>query len=100
FFSYSGNPGFVNTLVSPLTGAPTDEYQLQVVFTDTRNIMPTFGYPRIIFDYNADGIYNTLNDKTIVLGEGDSSDTTISDGKLYVGTISPLEPNRNYNIFA
>src|SRR5690606_30972787 len=28
------------------------------------------------------------------------SDTTISDGKLYVGTISPLEPNRNYNIFA
>ncbi|MDO7170808.1 CARDB domain-containing protein [Mariniflexile sp. AS56] len=99
FFAFSGNPGFVATIIDPLVGAPIDDYNLEVIFTDTRNIIPQFGYPRVIFDYDADGVFNTANDKTIVLTEGNATDTNIADGKLYVGTISPLEANTEYEIF-
>src|SRR5690606_17088329 len=49
--TYSGNTGFVNSIVSPLLGDAYTQFSFEAIFTDTNGIMPPFGYPRVILDF-------------------------------------------------
>jgi len=97
-FGFTGNTGFVDTVVSPLIGAPTDTYTFEVEYFDVNNQMPAFGFPRAIVDYNSDGNFTGQFDRTIILTPLDSDDTDLTDGKIYIGSISPLEVHQNYEV--
>lgn len=97
-FGFTGNTGFVDTVVSPLIGAPTDTYTFEVEYFDVNNEMPAFGFPRAIVDYNSDGNFTGQFDRTIILTPLDSDDTDLTDGKIYIGSISPLEVHQNYEV--
>ena len=98
YFEFTGNTGFVDAVVSPVSGAPTDTYTFEVNYFDVNNEMPAFGFPRAVVDYNSDGNFNGQFDRTIILTPLDSGDTDLTDGKTYVGSISPLEVHQNYQV--
>ena len=98
YFDFTGNTGFENTVVQPLSGAPDDTYTFEVNYFDDNNQMPPFGFPRAIVDYNSDGNYNGQFDRTVILSPSDPNDTDLTDGKTYVGSITPLEVHQNYQV--
>ena len=94
--TYSGNPGFVNSIVSPLVGDAYTVFTFEVMFTDTNGILPPFGFPRVILDYEGNGIFNNTNDRTILMSEVDASDMDPTDGKLYEASINALPEGLNW----
>lgn len=94
--TYSGNPGFVNSIVSPLVGDAYTVFTFEVMFTDTNGILPPFGFPRVIMDFEGNGVFNNANDRTILMNEVDASDMDPSDGKLYTATINALPEGLNW----
>jgi RHS repeat-associated protein len=99
YFDFTGNTDFTNSIVSPTIGAATDTYTFEINYFDVYNQMPPFGFPRVIVDYNADGVYNGPLDRTIILTPIDANDTDLTDGKTYTGSITPLEVHQNYEVF-
>lgn len=81
--TFSGNSGFVNHLVSPAQANPYATYRFEVIYTDADNNMPAFSYPRVMLDYEGNGVFNNVNDRTYYMQAADLNDTTVTDGKLY-----------------
>ncbi len=100
YFTFSGRPGFENSLINPIVGAPVEDYQMEVLYFDSRNQLPPYGFPRIILDYEGNGNYTNINDRSIILMEDDPTDTNTANGKLYVASISTLPAGQNYEISA
>lgn len=98
--SPSGNPGFTTAIINPLVGDPYTTFNFEVNFTDSNGILPPYGYPRIILDYEGNGIFNNTNDRTIIMQEINPLDTDPTDGKLYQASINGLAVGTNYQTIA
>ncbi len=96
----SGAPGFITAICDPLVGDPYTTFNFEVSFTDTNGILPPYGYPRILLDYEGNGIFNNANDRVLVLQEADPLDTDPTDGKIYQGSIGGLAVGVNYQTIA
>ncbi|WP_041627631.1 CARDB domain-containing protein [Owenweeksia hongkongensis] len=94
--TYSGNSGFINSIISPTQGDAYSQFNFEVEFTDTNGILPPFGFPRVILDFEGNGIFNNTNDRTIIMTEVDANDTNPSDGKIYSASISGLPIGVNW----
>ncbi|WP_417612588.1 CARDB domain-containing protein [Owenweeksia hongkongensis] len=94
--TYSGNSGFINSIISPTQGDAYSQFNFEVEFTDTNGILPPFGFPRVILDFEGNGIFNNTNDRTIIMTEVDANDTDPSDGKIYSASISGLPIGVNW----
>jgi hypothetical protein len=81
--AFTGNSGFTNHLVSPTQANPYATYRFEVKYSDADNNMPAFSYPRVVLDYEGNGVFNNTNDRTYYMQPVDINDTTVTDGKLY-----------------
>ena len=94
--SFSGNPGFTNALVSPVSGAPDDVFTAEAVYTHSGNEPLPAGWPRLLLDFEGNGSFADANDRTILMTAVDPADATTSDGKLYRATFSSLPSGSNW----
>ncbi len=98
--SFSSNTNFTSSLISPLQGTPYNTFNFEVVYTDSSGSLPPFGFPRIILDYEGNGVYTNPNDRFVLLQEADVNDLDASDGKLYIGSINALPLGKNWEVLA
>ncbi|MCX6269128.1 MAG: T9SS type A sorting domain-containing protein [Bacteroidetes bacterium] len=96
YFSFTGNQGFTSAIVSPLNGSPYTTFHFEGDYFDVSNVMPTPGYPRLILDYEGNGIYTNPNDHVFIMTPFDVSDTITSDGKRYVADFNSLAYGTNW----
>jgi hypothetical protein len=94
--TFSGTGNFSNAILFPQTGSPSTLFTFSVVYTDVNGSLPPFGFPRAIFDYEGNGVFSNVNDRTILLSDADVNDLNTIDGKVYTGTISALTAGTNY----
>jgi hypothetical protein len=94
--SFVGQGNFSNALVFPQTGSPSTIVNFSVKYTDALGALPPFGFPRVILDYEGNGVFSNNNDRTILLTPADAGDLTTTDGKIYIGSISALTAGVNY----
>ncbi len=88
--TFAGTPGFTSSLLQPASGAPQTSYMAQVKYTNSANTLPSFGYPRLILDYEGNGNFNGPNDRSVVMTPVDPSDLNTADGKLYTVQVTNL----------
>ncbi len=100
YFTFTGNPNFQNAMVFPLTGDQYTTFDFQVTYWDTNGVLPGYGYPRTILDFEGNGSFNNSKDRTIVMAEADPSDLDPTDGKVYTASINSLEVGMNYQLLA
>jgi len=98
FFSFTGTGNYESSVVFPEAGSPSTEYTFQVIYTDASGGLPPFGFPRVLLDYEGNGILTNPNDRTILLTEDDASDNNTVDGKLYSGSIIALASGTDYEL--
>ena len=98
--SFSTNANFTSSLIYPLQGTPYNTFDFEVVYTDSSGALPPFGFPRVILDYEGNGVYTNPNDRFLLLQEADVNDMDASDGKLYVGSINALPLGKNWQVLA
>lgn len=96
YFDYSGAPNFTTTVIDPLVGDPYTTFDFEVTYYDTNGVLPPFGYPRVILDFEGNGNYNNGKDRTIVMTEADANDTDPTDGKVYIASVNALSLGSNY----
>lgn len=94
--TFSGTGNFSNAILFPQTGSPSTLFTFSVVYTDVNGSLPPFGFPRAILDYEGNGVFSNVNDRTILLSAADANDLNTVDGKVYTGTISALTAGTNY----
>jgi len=94
--SFSGNQGFTTSFADPQSGSPYTLFNFEVKYTDAANQMPPNGYPRVLLDFEGNGIFNNPNDRLLVLNPTDVGDNNTSNGKIYRGSINQLAPGNNW----
>lgn len=94
--TFLGSGNFNNAIIFPQTGSPSTLFTFSVVYTDVNGSLPPFGFPRAILDYEGNGVFTNINDRTILLSAADASDLNTTDGKVYTGTITALTAGTNY----
>ncbi|RYZ47650.1 MAG: hypothetical protein EOP49_20770, partial [Sphingobacteriales bacterium] len=62
---------FGSSLVSPQLGSQYTLFQFEASYTDSNNQLPPAFYPRVLLDYEGNGNFNDLNDRTIIMSEAD-----------------------------
>ncbi|SDZ75327.1 CARDB domain-containing protein [Psychroflexus halocasei] len=97
--SFLGTGEFQNGIVSPTQGTPETTYEFAVVYTNEDGIMPPYGFPRVVLDYEANGSFSNTNDRSVILSPADPTDNNTSDGKVYVGSISQLPSGTNWQAY-
>jgi hypothetical protein len=100
YFTFTGNANFQNSMVFPLTGDQYTTFDFQVTYFDTNGVLPPYGYPRTILDFEGNGSFNNTKDRTIVMAEADPNDLDPTDGKVYTASINSLEVGMNYELLA
>jgi hypothetical protein len=53
--SFTNEPGYINSYVSPLLGASDALFDFRMIYTDANGNLPASGYPRVELDANANG---------------------------------------------
>jgi hypothetical protein len=94
--TFSGTTNFINSLVYPLNGTGYTNFAFEVIYTDATNSLPPPTFPRVILDYEGNGIFNNANDRTVIMSEYDVNDVNTTDGKRYIGTINSLTAGTNW----
>ncbi len=100
YFDYTGNVNFGTSMVFPETGDEYTTFNFEVTYYDTSGVLPPFGFPRMILDYEGNGQYNNNFDRTIIMSELDPADIDPKDGKIYTASINSLIVGMNYKILA
>lgn len=90
YFTFSAASGYGNVLANPLNGDSYTNFQFEVVYHDMNGALPPVTFPRIILDYEGNGIYTNPNDRFVMLSPDDVNDLNTADGKKYIGTINSL----------
>ncbi len=94
--TFTGNGNFQNAVLFPQTGEPSSTYTAEVIYTDSENGQLPLGYPRLILDYEGDGVFNGPLDRTVLMVAADPSDVTTTDGKRYRCTVVSLPAGTDY----
>ncbi len=96
YFAYTGNPGFVTSIVSPPTGSPSTLFHFEADYFDATNSLPPAGYPRVILDYEGNGSYLDPNDRVVLMTATDFADLTTNNGKRYFAEVNGLPYGTNW----
>ncbi len=94
--TFAGTAGFQNAFINPLQGSPNTTFNFAVVYTDVNGTLPPLGFPRVLLDFEGNGVFNNANDRAILLSPADQNDLNTTDGKLYVGSINQLPTGTNW----
>lgn len=94
--TYSRQTGFDSSFIAPLTGSSYTSFVYEIVYTDSNNQLPPAGYPRVLIDYENNGVFTDPNDRAVVLSVTDVADLQTADGKAYRGSISQLITGSSY----
>jgi PKD repeat protein len=98
--SWTGEAGYETDGVSPDTGLNETLFQFRIIYTDSNNIPPASGYPKVNIDINGDGDFNDENEGNFAMGPADA-DTVYSDGKIYYyNTTLPVTSTCQYSFSA
>ncbi len=97
--SFLGTGEFQNSVVSPTQGTPETTYEFAVVYINEDGVMPPYGFPRVVLDYEDNGSFTNTNDRSVILSPADPTDNNTIDGKVYVGSISQLPSGTNWQIY-
>ncbi len=89
-FNFTGNPGFVNSIVSPTEGTPSTLFHFEADYFDPTNAMPPAGYPRLMLDYEGNGCYVDANDRIVLMTAEQPQDITTNNGKRYFAEVNGL----------
>lgn len=95
-FEYTGQGAFTTKVISPDNGDSYTNFQFEVVYSDASGAFPPPSYPRVLLDFEGNGIYNNTNDRVIFLAEDDVNDQNTVDGKKYIGSINGLPVGTNW----
>jgi hypothetical protein len=96
YLDYSTSSSFGNKVIDVVEGTPFTTFRFEVVYTDVQNKMPPATYPRVVLDYEGNGIYTDVNDRVLYMFAADESDLNTQDGKLYYVTFTALPYGTNY----
>jgi len=94
--SYSGNSGFTSHIVDPLMASPYTNFRFEVKYTDADGNLPAANYPRIIMDYEGNGVFTDPNDRMYIMQQADPTDLDVTDGKIYFYVATGLPVGLNY----
>jgi hypothetical protein len=94
--TFSGSPNFGSSLANPLSGTSYTNFTFEVLYTDATNALPPPTFPRVILDYEGNGVFNNGNDRVVIMNPYDVSDLNTSDGKRYIGSINSLPAGSNW----
>ncbi|HET8838455.1 MAG TPA: hypothetical protein VFM82_05600, partial [Flavobacteriaceae bacterium] len=84
--TFLGTGEFQNSIVAPTQGTPETNYEFAVIYTNNADVLPPYGFPRVILDYEGNGNFTNTNDRAVILSAADPNDTETADGKVYVGS--------------
>ncbi len=96
YFQFSTTPGFTTKVIDLLKGTSYNTFSFEVDYFDVNNQLPLGTYPRVVLDYEGNGIFTNANDRMLSMAPKDASDLTTSDGKRYVVSFSGLPYGTNY----
>ena len=96
FFTFSPGQNFTNALCAPQNGTSYTTFRFEVVYTDLNNAPAPATFPRVILDYEGNGILNNANDRTILMQEFDNKDGNTNDGKRFIASVNSLPSGLNY----
>ena len=96
YFSFTNSATYMSSVCQPLLSNSYQTYSFEVIYTNLNNVAPQVTFPRVYLDYEGNGVYNNVNDRTIILTPADNSDNNFADGKKYIGSINSLINGSNY----
>ncbi|MCK6613862.1 MAG: T9SS type A sorting domain-containing protein [Ignavibacteriaceae bacterium] len=76
-------PNYQNEVVYPVIGSDETLFEYIIKYTSAENKAPLEGFPKIVLDFNGNGLINDPGEGEFSLTPADLNDTTYSDGKLY-----------------
>jgi subtilase family serine protease len=94
--SFAGTTNFESALIFPQVGAPSVTYVVEVVYTNSENGQLPNGWPRVILDFEGNGVFTNPQDRIVLMSAVDPADVTTTDGKLYRATILGLAVGTNW----
>lgn len=98
YFSYAGTVNFEDAIAHPLQGSPISSFSFMVDYFDATNSLPPVTYPRLILDYEGNGTFTDLNDRSVIMIPLDAGDLNTADGKRYVANVSSLPSGANWKV--
>ncbi|MEI7662004.1 MAG: CARDB domain-containing protein, partial [Bacteroidota bacterium] len=90
YFTFTMNPNFTASIVSPPSGSPSTLFHFEAEYHDATNSFPANGYPRLMLDYEGNGSYLDPNDRVVLMTASDPLDQTTADGKMYFAEVNNL----------
>ena len=96
YFAFTGNQGYTDKVINTVTGSSYTVFRFEVDYFDSTGALPPSGFPRVLLDYEGNGSFAEINDRTIVMQPVDASDNNTIDGKRYIATINGLTYGSNY----
>jgi PKD repeat protein len=98
--SWSDKIGYVTDGVSPDSGLTGTLFTFRLVYSDSNNLPPQSGYPKVNIDLNGDGDFDDANEGSFTMGEVDV-DTNYVDGREYFYNATlPASSNCQYSFSA
>ncbi|MDT0294109.1 CARDB domain-containing protein [Mesonia ostreae] len=94
--SFLGTGAYQTSIISPAQGTPETTYEFKIVYTNEAGVLPPYGFPRVLLDYEGNGSFTNNNDRAVILSAEDPNDTNTIDGKIYYGSISQLPSGSNW----
>jgi hypothetical protein len=96
YFTFSNQVPFTNSIINAQIGSSYTTFQFEVDYVDSTNAMPPSTYPRVVLDFEANGIFTNNNDRNIIMTEADITDMNTNDGKKYIASINALPNGTSY----
>ncbi len=95
--AYVGNVPFAASAVYPASGEPAERFRFEIRYTDLDGDLPQPGYPRLLLDFEGNGLYTDPNDRSISLLQSNPLDVDVTDGKNYYCETSGLPESYYYH---
>jgi CARDB/SprB repeat/Secretion system C-terminal sorting domain len=94
--SFSTLPTLTTTFFTPSQGAPEDRFRFAIKFTHPDNKKPKSGYPRLLLDYEGNGVYTDVFDRAAFMQPSNFNDNTTTDGKIYATEVYGMVNSTNW----
>lgn len=94
--SYTGNVGFVSSVVNPTKATPTSLFRFEVMYTDADGDLPASTNPRLLLDFEGNGSFIDPNDRLFNMLEVNPNDQDVTDGKDYYFVAAALPQSANW----
>lgn len=98
--SWTGGSGYENDGVSPDEGLSTSMFTYRVVYTDSDNDPPKFGYPKVELDMNGDGDLNDPGEGSFSMAPTHPDNDYTNGREYYFPTYLPVGSNHQYRFVA